>query len=152
VTRDFGQGTRYHPSVIALRVPLCLSLGIATAATAGLALARPTPPGPSAPDLPGHTPPEPLEMRWQSDSASCDPDAITAVVIRGQFTASVPQSFAISFGGASGHYTAITDDRGYFEVRIPREDFDGDVCRLPLRSKDFSDDQMTLQYRIDVEH
>ena len=91
-------------------------------------------------------------MRWQSDSASCDPDAITAVVIRGQFTASVPQSFAISFGGANGHYTAITDDRGYFEVRIPREDFDGDVCRLPLSSKDFSDDQMKLQYRIDVEH
>ena len=90
-------------------------------------------------------------MSWKSEAPVCDPEGITAIVIRGQFTAREPQSFAISFGATQGHYTAMTDPRGYFEVRIPREDFDGDVCQLPLTSKDFSDDQMTLKYRIELE-
>lgn len=137
--------------MIALRAPYSLPIAIATAVTAGALLARPAPQGPSAPELPAATPPEQLEMRWQSNAPACDPDAITAIVIRGQFTAHEPQSFAISFGSAHGQYTAMTDQRGYFEVRIPREDLDGDLCQLPLTSKDFSDDQMTLKYRIDVE-
>jgi len=90
-------------------------------------------------------------MSWKSEAPVCDPEAVTAIVIRGQFSAAEPQSFAISFGSTHGRYTAMTDRRGYFEVRIPREDFDGDVCQLPLTSKDFSDDQMTLRYRIDLE-
>jgi hypothetical protein len=150
VTRDFGQAARYHDSVIALRVPFLVSLAIAATATSAV-IAWPDAAGASAPELPTATPPEPLEMRWQSRAPACDPEGITAIVIRGQFSAAEPQSFAISFGGAQGYYTAMTDKRGYFEVRIPREDFDGDICQLPLTSKAFSDEQMTLQYRIAIE-
>jgi hypothetical protein len=45
----------------------------------------------------------------------------------------------------------MTDARGYFEVHMPREDFAADPCALPLTYRDFSDKQMTLRYRIDVE-
>lgn len=153
MTRDFGQATRYHGTVIALRVHSCLSLGIASVLTSGVFLLRPTPQGPSAPALPVATPREPLAMHWESVAPACDPAAVTAVVIRGQFTSRrhLDEGFAISFAGTEGRYTAMTDRRGYFEVRIPREDFGGDVCALPLAKSDFSDEQMTLEYRIDVE-
>jgi hypothetical protein len=139
--------------VIALRAPFVVSLAIATAATAAAAVVAVDAAAvtPSAPGLPTMAPPEPLEMRWQLRAPACDPHGIAAIVIRGQFSAALPQSFAISFGGAQGHYTAMTDQRGYFEVRIPREDFDGDICQLPISSKEFSDAQMTLTYRIDIE-
>lgn len=92
-------------------------------------------------------------MEPSSNEPACDPNAISAVVIRGQFTSRqrAKDGYAISFSGTSGHYTAMTDSRGYFEVRIPRDDFEGDVCQLPLSHSDFSDAQMTLKYRIDVE-
>lgn len=153
MTRDFGQAARYHGAVIALRVPSCLSLGIATALTSGVFLVRPTPQAPSAPALAIATPREPLAMHWDSVAPACDPADVTAVVIRGQFTSRrhLDEGFAISFAGAQGRYTAMTDRRGYFEVRIPREDFGGDVCALPLVKRDFSDAQMTLEYRVDVE-
>lgn len=98
-------------------------------------------------------PREPVGIRSQSTEHVCDAGAITAVVIRGQFTARerTDDGFAISFAGSAGRYTVMTDPRGYFEVRIPREDFEGDPCHLPLDSHDFSDTQMTLHYRIDVE-
>lgn len=153
MTRDFGQAARYHRQVIALRVPLYPSLGIATIVASGLLLLRPAPQGPSAPELPTATPAEPLEMRWRSNAPACDPNEISAVVIRGQFTshARAKEGFAISFAGTVGRYTAMTDPRGYFEVRIPRDDFEGDICALHLRHSDFSDEQMTLKYRIDLE-
>lgn len=153
MTQDFGQAARYHQAVIALRVPSCLSLGIATVLTSGLFL-LPAPPPPSSPHVPITTPREPLPTQWESAAPACDPAAVTAVVIRGQFTSRrhLDEGFAISFAGAQGRYTAMTDRRGYFEVRIPREDFDGDVCALPLAKRDFADEQMTLEYRIDVEH
>ena len=62
------------------------------------------------------------------------------------------EGFAISFAGSVGRYTAMTDPRGYFEVRIPRDDFEGDICALRLSHQAFSDDQMTLKYHIDLEH
>jgi hypothetical protein len=153
VTRDFGQAARYARLVIALRTPVCFSLGIVTAATAGLAAALPTPPVPGGPELPTATPEEPLEMRWQSHAPACDRDAITAIVIRGQFTSRERshEGFAISFAGSSGRYTAITDARGYFEVHVPREDFEGDPCDLSLTYREFHDEQMTLRYRIDLD-
>lgn len=153
MTRDFGQAPRYNLWVIAARAPQYLSLGIATVVTAGVGLVRQAPP-PSAPALEIAPPREPIAIRSQSTESACNPDAISAVVVRGQFTARerVDEGFAISFAGAAGRYTAITDPRGYFEVRIPREDFDGDPCHLPLDYRDFSDAQMTLRYRIEVEH
>jgi hypothetical protein len=144
--------------VIALRVPLYSSLGIATLVTSGLLLLPPAPHVPSARplDVPELDATECtgtlIEVPRESEQPACDPNAISAVVIRGQFTShqGANEGFAISFPGPIGHYTAMTDPRGYFEVRIPREDFDGDVCQLPP-SHDFSDEHMTLKYRIDVE-
>jgi hypothetical protein len=52
--------------------------------------------------------------------------------------------------GKSGSYSAITDARGYFEMRIPREDFAGDLCNLDWWHS-FSDESMTLQYIVDFE-
>ena len=139
--------------MIALRVPSCLSLGIATVLTSGLFLLRPAPQGPSAPEIAVATPREPLDMRWHANAPACDPGGVRAIVIRGQFTSrrDLDEGFAISFAGSSGRYTAITDRRGYFEVHIPREDIAGDVCQLPLAAHDFSDEQMTLEYRIELE-
>lgn len=153
MTRDFGQAPRYNLWVIAAAVPQYLSLGIATVLTTGIWLAQPPPAGPSAPSLAMETPREPVAIRSQSTEPACEAATITAIVIRGQFTARerTDDGFAISFAGSEGRYTVMTDPRGYFEVRIPREDFEGDPCNLPLDSHDFSDTQMTLQYRIDIE-
>ncbi len=139
--------------MIALRAPLYPSLGIVIAAASGLLLVRPAPQGPSAPELPVETPREQLDVHWQNHAPSCDPNDISAVVIRGQFTSRehAKEGFAISFAGTSGRYTAMTDLRGYFEVRIPRDDFDGDICALRLSHNAFSDEQMTLKYHVDVE-
>jgi hypothetical protein len=139
--------------VIALRAPLYLAPGIATALTAGLWLAQPAPPRASAPVLAVEPAPEPVGVRASSTETACDADAITAIVIRGQFTSleHIHEGFAISFAGTNGRYTAFTDPRGYFEVRIPREDVAIDLCRLPADARRFSDDQMTLSYRLDFE-
>jgi len=136
---------------------MCLSLGIATTLAAATWLARPTPAPASAPAVEDPTPDDAIEKQLPPQvarlHATCNPAEVTSVVIRGQFTSRAHQKegFAISFAGSSGRYTAMTDRRGYFEVRIPREDFEGDVCNLPLRNNDFSDEQMTLKYTIDVE-
>lgn len=145
---------RYHVLVIAVRAPLAWSLGIVTALGAGVLLMRPATPAPSAPaiDLPVTTRTPVRIQQTQHEPQPCMPSRITAVVIRGQFTAKDTESFAISFSGAQGQYTAMTDKRGYFEVRIPRDDFEGDLCDLPITDRDFSDDQMRLEYRIDVEY
>jgi hypothetical protein len=140
--------------VIALRVPLCLSLGIATALTTGAYLAQSSP-QPSAPALAvaADDDVDPLDIRIQSTERTCDADAISAIVIRGQFTSlgHDHEGFAISFAGTNGRYTAFTDPRGYFEVRIPRDDFGGNLCELPPSARSFRDDQMTLSYRLDFE-
>ena len=157
MTQDFGQAARYHALVIALRVPMCLSLGIATTLAASTWIARPTTAPASAPNIEGLSLEELRDGRVESFCepvhAVCNPDDVASVVIRGQFTSHAHQQegFAISFAGSTGRYTAITDQRGYFEVRIPSQDFEGDVCDLPLRNNDFSDEQMTLKYTIDVE-
>jgi hypothetical protein len=141
--------------VIALRAPLYLELGIATALLTGAYLAQSSPPQPSAPALAvaDTADDESLDIRTQSTERSCDADAISTLVIRGQFTSLDHQheGFAISFAGTNGRYTAFTDQRGYFEVRIPRDDFAGDLCELPPSARSFRDDQMTLSYRIDFE-
>jgi hypothetical protein len=107
----------------------------------------------SAPALSVEPPSEPLEIRSQSTERACDADDVTAIVIRGQFTSRehTHEGFAISFAGTVGRYTAFTDHRGYFEVRIPREDFLGDLCELPSKSSTFSDAKMNLEYRLDFE-
>jgi hypothetical protein len=152
VTRDFGQAARYHYLVIAAVAPHRLVLGIATVLAAAAWLATPTPPAISAPNVEAPTPVESLGMRWQHEEPVCDRDDVTSIVIRGQFTSpDHHQGFSISFAGSAGRYTAMTDPRGYFEVRIPREDFEGDLCELPLDYRHFSDEQMTLEYRIDIE-
>ena len=145
---------RYNTQVIAVRAPLCWTLGIVTALGAGLLLMRPATPAPSAPaiEIPVVARTPVRIQQTQHEPRLCMPAKITAVVIRGQFTAKDTESFAISFSGAQGQYTAMTDKRGYFEVRIPRSDFEGDLCDLPITDRDFSDDQMTLKYRIDVEY
>ena len=143
---------RYHQQVIALRAPLCLDLGIVTALTAGLLLIAPsTAPRvakctrASAPALSVTPPEEPLEIR--SQTRTCDLDGVGEIVIRGQFTSHrAKDSFAITFG----RYSAFTDPRGYFEVRIPRDEYAGDLCQLPSRW-DFRDDQMTLEYHLALE-
>jgi hypothetical protein len=139
--------------VIALRASLGLDLGIATILAAGLFLMQPGPENPSAPALAVEPATEPLDIRTRSTEYSCDADDVTAIVIRGQFTSHehTNEGFAISFAGTVGRYTAFTDQRGYFEVRIPREDFVGDLCKLPARAQTFSDTQMNLEYRLDFE-
>jgi hypothetical protein len=153
VTRDFGQAKRYHYVVIAFRASLCLELGIATILTAGLSLMPPATERASAPALAIEPQAEPLQIRSQSTERACDADHITQLVIRGQFTSHMPshEGFAISFAGTVGRYTAFTDPRGYFEVRIPREDFVADLCKLSAKSTTFSDPQMNLEYRLDFE-
>jgi hypothetical protein len=145
--------------VIALRDPLCLDFAILSALTAGLWLTQPaaatrtqtwtcgtTLDLPQVPDFDRAPRPEPPVAEL------CDPATITNVVIRGQFTSDRPENFAISFAGAEGHYTAMTDERGYFEVRIPREDFAGDVCDVQKNfGNSFADQQMKLSYRIYAE-
>ena len=153
MTRDFGQAARYHALVIALRAPTCLSLGIAALFATGIWLAQPTPQAASAPNISAPPPPEQLGMRWQHQERTCDLDDVTSVVIRGQFASheALEEGFTISFAGSSGQYTAMTDRRGYFEVRIPREDFDGDLCDLPHHYCAFTDQQLSLSYSIDLE-
>jgi hypothetical protein len=95
---------------------------------------------------------ESLGMRWQHEEHDCGLATITSIVIRGQFTSHEPsEGFALSFAGSEGRYTTMTDPRGYFEVRIPREDFAGDPCELPRHHRHFTDPQLTLTYTIDVE-
>lgn len=138
--------------MIALRAPLYLAPGIATALTAALFALRPGPQSPSAPELAVDPTSETTEIRSQSTQPACDDEDVNSIVIRGQFTAEHPEEgFAISFAGTTGQYTAMTDKRGYFEVRIPRDDFMVDLCTLPKTWKQFADEQMTLAYRIDFE-
>lgn len=153
MTQDFGQAARYHHRVIALRVPLYLDLGIVTTLIAASWLLQPASPVHSGPDIAVEPAAEPLEIRSQSTEATCDADAITSIVIRGQFTSRehINEGFAISFAGTEGRYTTFTDRRGYFEVRIPREDYVGDLCKVPSESLTFSDTQMNLRYRLAFE-
>jgi len=85
-------------------------------------------------------------------ASGCESPNIRTIVLRGQFIAhrSVVDHFAIQLPGKSGSYSAITDARGYFEMRIPREDFADDLCTLDLWHS-FSDESMTLQYIVDFE-
>jgi hypothetical protein len=137
-----------------------LDLGIVTILAAGAAaaaLAQASTPTRSGPAL--SMEPEtdltscgmPIEIH--ETAPICDPDRVASIVIRGQFSSRThaDDGFAISFAGAEGRYTTFTDPRGYFEVRIPREDFVGDPCALPASSLTFSDTQMNLQYRLDFE-
>ncbi|HEY5946415.1 MAG TPA: hypothetical protein VIV40_13020, partial [Kofleriaceae bacterium] len=94
-----------------------------------------------------------LDIRSHSIEHTCDADNVVAIVIRGQFTSHerLHEGFAISFAGTEGRYTAFTDRRGYFEVRIPHDDFVVDLCELPSDARSFSDESMTLRYRLDFE-
>jgi hypothetical protein len=160
VTQDFGQAARYHASVIALRAPTPLTLGIAIITLMWFAreafevrhtrCGRPRAAVVNNPAPPAS--PEQLTMRWQHEERECSITSITSIVIRGQFTSHEPtDGFTLSFAGSEGHYTTMTDKRGYFEARIPREDFAGDPCELPRHHRHFTDPQLTLTYTIDVE-
>lgn len=83
---------------------------------------------------------------------ACDTDGITTVIVHGQFTSheTTNHSFAIQLPGKAGSFAAITDARGYFEMRIPRESFADDLCALDTWHS-FSDEQMTLRYFLDFE-
>jgi hypothetical protein len=116
-------------------------------------LALPAPEKLSAPALTVEPPIDSPDIRSCSTERTCDADDVSAIVIRGQFTSHEHsnEGFAISFAGTVGRYTALTDHRGYFEVRIPREDFVADLCKLPAKSQTFRDTQMNLEYRLDFE-
>ncbi|HEX5061005.1 MAG TPA: hypothetical protein VFV99_16675 [Kofleriaceae bacterium] len=139
--------------MIALRAPQYLSLGIATVATAAIWLTQPTAPALSAPELAVAPPSEPVEIRTQSTQRACDSETISGIVIRGQFTSfeRLNEGFTISFAGTVGRYTTMTDAHGYFEVHIPRDDFNADLCQLVSNWKSFSDADMSLKYRLDFE-
>lgn len=123
---------------------------------AGNALTRPattTAPADLASLLPLAEPPtteepaiEPLDLRL-----SCNDDDITTVIVHGQFTSLAPMDhFSIQLPTKMGTLAAITDSRGYFEMRIPRENVANNLCALD-RWHSFSDEQMTLHYFITFE-
>jgi len=133
--------------VFALRAPLCLELGIAFLLTAGVAAAlvprsEPAP----VPIMPEPTVDEPALVVDPIEPACT---GVKNVVIRGWLTAQDP-AFSIQFPGKHFHYSAISN-AGYFEVRIPADDFDGDVCALTSELDTFADDQMTVRFRVDLE-
>lgn len=146
-------------TAIHLGVPLgSLALGTALASTllvAGTALTRPQPC--ASADLPSllplAEPPtteepaiEPLDLRL-----ACNDSDITTVIVHGQFTSIAPMDhFSIQLPTKIGTLAAITDSRGYFEMRIPRENVTNDLCALD-RWHSFSDEQMTLHYFITFE-
>jgi len=134
-------------------VPQHLSLGIATVLTAGIWLTQPTSAGLSAPELAVAPSNEPVEIRTQSTARACDSETISGIVIRGQFTSfeRLDEGFTISFAGTVGRYTTMTDAHGYFEVHIPRDDFNADLCQLVSDWKSFSDADMALKYRLELE-
>jgi hypothetical protein len=89
---------------------------------------------------------EPLDMRL-----ACNDADITTVIVHGQFTSLAPMDhFAIQLPTKIGTLAAITDSRGYFEMRIPRDSVANDLCALD-RWHSFSDEQMTLHYFITFE-
>lgn len=144
-----------------LGVPLgSLALGsglAATLLTAGVALSLPETRSPAdyASLLPLAEPPAPTEdlaIEPMILHRACDADGITTVVVHGQFTSleATNHSFAIQLPGKAGSFAAITDARGYFEMRIPRDSFADDLCALDTWHS-FSDDQMTLRYFLDFE-
>ena len=86
------------------------------------------------------------------NAVGCESGNVRNVVPRGQFIAhnTIVDHFAIQLPGKSGSYAAITNSRGYFEMRIPREDFADDLCNLDWWHS-FSDESVTLQYIVDFE-
>ncbi|HSD86194.1 MAG TPA: hypothetical protein VLB44_01725 [Kofleriaceae bacterium] len=136
-------------------------LGIVTALTAGLtvtALVRPPGHPAGSPQL--EEPPAADEPPIEPTALGrlCDAEGITTIIVRGQFMArdgwrahsDAIDQFAIQLPGKGGSYSAITDSRGYFEMRIPREDFADDLCDLDEWNS-FSDDQITLNYFVEFE-
>ena len=82
---------------------------------------------------------------------SCNDADITTVIVHGQFTSLVPMDhFSIQLPTKMGTLAAITDARGYFEMRIPRDNVANDLCALD-RWHSFRDDQMSLRYFITFE-
>jgi hypothetical protein len=148
-------------TAIHLGVPLgSLALGTVVATTllaAGTALTLPSSsaaePADLASLLPLVEPPtteepamEPLDVRL-----ACNDADITTVIVHGQYTSLAPMDhFAIQLPTKIGTLAAITDSRGYFEMRIPRENVANDLCALD-RWHSFSDEQMTLHYFITFE-
>jgi len=145
--------------VTALRVPTLGALSLVTLLTGALAGAKvarhcPHAGSPELAEPPAADEPS-LETRHELRdpvTTGCEAPNIRNVVLRGQFIAhrSVVDHFAIQLPGKSGSYSAITDARGYFEMRIPREDFADDLCTLDWWHS-FSDESMTLQYIVDFE-
>ena len=142
-----------------LGVPLgSLAIGTALAAsllTAGTALMQPPAQQPAdvASLLPLAEPPtteepaiEPFDIRL-----ACNDADITTVIVHGQFTSLVPmEHYAIQLPTKTGTLAAITDSRGYFEMRIPRDGFAENLCGLD-RWHSFSDEQMSLHYYLTFE-
>lgn len=143
----------------AFRVPTLGALGLVTVLTGGLAVAKLARHCPHAGSPELAEPPAADEPKIEAqprlddiDLTGCEAPNIRNVVLRGQFIAHQTEvdHFAIQLPGKSGSYSAVTDARGYFEMRIPAEDFEGDLCNLDWWHS-FSDDSMTLQYIVDFE-
>jgi len=118
-------------------------LGIATVSLALWAV-PPTIPSAAPPPLEIAPAPEPIDVH-----ADCDAQDLTTIVIRGRLVsrASTDNHFSVALPGRHHLYGAITDGRGYFEMRIPRDDYFDELCL----SKGFEDPQMTLQVRCHFE-
>ena len=144
----------------AIRAQSIGALSLVTLLTGGLSVATLVrhSPHPGSPELAEPPTDDPTPQAQQTAAADpsrpldCESPNIKNVVLRGQFIAhtSVVDHFAIQLPGKSGSYSAITNSRGYFEMRIPREDFADDLCNLDWWHS-FSDESMTLQYIVDFE-
>jgi len=118
-------------------------LGIATVSLALWAV-PPTIPSAAPPPLEIAPAPEPIDVH-----ADCDAQDLTTIVIRGRLVsrASTDNHFSVALPGRHHLYGAITDGRGYFEMRIPRDDYFDELCL----SNGFEDPQMTLEVRCHFE-
>lgn len=142
----------------AIRVQSVGALSLVALLTGGLSVATlvrhsPHAGSPELAEPPADDPaPQALQTARDPGAMDCESPNIKNVVLRGQFIAhtSVVDHFAIQLPGKSGSYSAITNSRGYFEMRIPREDFADDLCNLDWWHS-FSDESMTLQYIVDFE-
>jgi hypothetical protein len=128
----------------AVRAPSYLQLGIVVALTGGTIAIMPPPLTGPPPVMPEPAAEEPSVGAQLVAPRTRACEVATTIVVRGY---SLDDSFSIQLAGKRHRYSAISND-GYFELRIPVDDFDGDVCTIPST---FGDDQTTLRFSLDLE-
>jgi hypothetical protein len=129
--------------VFAVRAPSYLQLGIVVALAGGTIALTPRPLAAPSPVMPEPTAEE-LSVGAQLVAPhirACE--LATSVVVRGY---SADHVFSIQLFGKHHRYSAISN-AGYFEMRIPADDFDGDLCMIP---NTFADDQTTFRFSLDL--